>query len=364
MWVVFIKRTRATPLLHSCTNYRKIFAMALTHDEIRTRIIAALGPHVSIDPAWTDGMAARHLNLAILLNEYTDDASLETQIERIVECFIEHCKLSEEQCIAQLTVTPSKSGPGCVTAWFAHKEKELPPPPPPTAADEERAMLLRLVTMLQKTNIRTPSSPTEGSRHIEIKEASVCSEIEMLEALAIRFNVKGYDTRMIKLASIEFFISNYYASHKYEYTLFVKQDGLHVQLGELNFGNLQYSECIQNAPYTHKPSIIRVNPDLKKFESQIDKGLGDEHFKKFTSNSAWTYILLSMLVYNDHVFDTLTDMAVPRRRTASDAACELLSHFWKRGPDSPTGAHWPFLVQLMPREFAFHVDPMDTLRMF
>lgn len=340
--------------------------MALTHDEIRTRIIAALGRHVSIDPAWTDGMAARHLNLAILLNAYTNDASLETQIERIVECFIEHCKLSEEQCIAQLTVTPSKFGPGCVTVWFARNEKELPPPPPPTAADEERAMLLRLVTMLQKTNIRTPSSPTEGSFRIEIKEAWVCSETDILEALAIKINVKEYSSRMIKLASIEFefFIHNSCVSHKYEYTLFMKQDGLYVQLGELNVDNLQSPECNQNARYMHEPSIMQVGPCLNKFESRINMGLGGTYFRKVETRPAWTYILLSMLVYNDHVFDPLTDTTVPRRRTVSDAACELLSHFWKRGPDSTYRAHWPFLVKLMSREFTFHVDPMDTLRMF
>lgn len=228
------------------------------------------------------------------------------------------------------------------------------------SADEERAMLLRLVTMLQKKNIRTHISPIEGSFRIEIKDAWVCNNATAIYATTMFADTGNHGNQMIKLASIEFKFSN----HDYEYTLFMKQDGLYVQLGELNVGNLQPPECNENARYMREPSILQVTPDLNKFESRINMGLGGTHFSQIETRPAWTYILLSMLVYNDHVFDPLADTAVLRRRTGSDAACELFSHVWKRGPDSLYGAHWPFLVRLMSREFAFHVDPLDRQHMF
>ena len=78
----------------------------------------------------------------------------------------------------------------------------------------------------------------------------------------------------------------------------------------------------------------------------------------FGTTPAWCYILLSMLVYTDHVFDSADN---DDYRRVQHAFCEshmdaLLKPFWDATASSP----YPFLVRLMPPEFALSVNTEDS----
>lgn len=92
------------------------------------------------------------------------------------------------------------------------------------------------------------------------------------------------------------------------------------------------------------------------FETRFHKAARAAHpayRPAFGTTPVWCYILLSMLVYTDHVFDSIDND--DHRRVQYDFLesdmRELLIPFWDAMPSSP----YPFLVRLMPPEFALSI---------
>ena len=101
-----------------------------------------------------------------------------------------------------------------------------------------------------------------------------------------------------------------------------------------------------------------VQRDLDAFEDAFHSAARAAHEVFRTAlglKPTWCYILLAMLLYNEHVFDSITS---PVARTAEDTmdACNILAPFWGVDMTCDDGFWFPFIVRLMTPEFALRLD--------
>ena len=113
------------------------------------------------------------------------------------------------------------------------------------------------------------------------------------------------------------------------------------------------------------PWSVEVKSNLDVFEADFHKtarSANSVYRPAFGTTPAWCYILLSMLVYTDHVFDAVDDDDHERVQRAFREDCigDILQPFWPRSYDTRnTHGLYPFLVQLMTPMFALNIDDTD-----
>lgn len=111
------------------------------------------------------------------------------------------------------------------------------------------------------------------------------------------------------------------------------------------------------------PWSVRVTSDIDVFEAAFHKAAREAnstYHPAFGTTPAWCYILLSMLVYTDHVFDPADNADFSRVQHVfkeSDAMAALLEPFWDLTNEKHAWAQglYPFIVQLMPPAFALSI---------
>jgi hypothetical protein len=119
-------------------------------------------------------------------------------------------------------------------------------------------------------------------------------------------------------------------------------------------------------PGTHygldAPWSVDVKSDLDVFEASFHKAAHSANYTyhaAFGTTPAWCYILLSMLVYTDHVFDAVDDDDHERVQRAFREDCigDILQPFWDLRDKKHEWAQglYPFIVQLMPPAFALSI---------
>ena len=121
------------------------------------------------------------------------------------------------------------------------------------------------------------------------------------------------------------------------------------------------------------PWSVNVSSDIDVFEAAFHKAArtaNSTYRPAFGTTPAWCYILLSMLVYTDHVFDPVDDADFSRvqRNFKADDIGALLDPFWNLADKKHAWApglypFYPFLVQLMPPAFALSIRD-DALELF
>ena len=127
---------------------------------------------------------------------------------------------------------------------------------------------------------------------------------------------------------------------------------------------------------------IDVNPDFALFDAEFEETMRrttqPNEFGPIGTKPTWCYILLSMLVYTDHVFAPLDDKdAVRTQRDLPHAIAvrELLNCFWDMDAAWATAIetdehadyarlYYPFLVRLMTPEFALALNAETALDNF
>ena len=119
-------------------------------------------------------------------------------------------------------------------------------------------------------------------------------------------------------------------------------------------------------PGTHygmdAPWSVDVTSDLDVFEASFHKAARRANYvyrPAFGTTPAWCYILLSMLVYTDHVFDPVRDVDCARvqRVFREDCIEAILQPFWDLCGEKHEWAQglYPFIVQLMSPAFALSI---------
>lgn len=118
---------------------------------------------------------------------------------------------------------------------------------------------------------------------------------------------------------------------------------------------------------------VDVKSDINVFEADFHKAArtaNSIYRPAFGTTPAWCYILLSMLVYTDHVFDPVNeaDFCRVQHNFKEDGIDALLNPFWNLTDKKHAWApdlypFYPFLVQLMPPAFALSIRD-DTLELF
>lgn len=130
-------------------------------------------------------------------------------------------------------------------------------------------------------------------------------------------------------------------------------------------------------------SVVRptsLQSDLDAFEREFEKNARRELpsvCEVIGYGAVIPYILLCMLVYTEHVFAPLDDRAVERtqrRAPHTEPVRELLEPYFDmegareevvdEGVGSYSRLFYPFLVRLMPPEFALDINCEDMLSMF
>lgn len=121
------------------------------------------------------------------------------------------------------------------------------------------------------------------------------------------------------------------------------------------------------------PWSVDVTSNLDVFEAAFHKAAraaNSVYRPAFGTTPAWCYILLSMLVYTDHVFDPVDepDFSRVQRNFKADVIGALLDPFWNLTDKKHVWAQglypfYPFLVQLMPPAFALSIRD-DALELF
>lgn len=130
-------------------------------------------------------------------------------------------------------------------------------------------------------------------------------------------------------------------------------------------------------------SVVRptsLQSDLDAFEREFEKNARRELpsvCEVIGHGAVIPYIMLCMLVYTEHVFAPLDDGKVERtqrRAPHAEAVCTMLKPYfdldvaWEKAVDDGEWSYgrlfYPFLVRLMPVEFALDINCEDMLIMF
>lgn len=114
-----------------------------------------------------------------------------------------------------------------------------------------------------------------------------------------------------------------------------------------------------------------VREDLDEFDRVFEAHVKREFLptapQMIGHGATLAYVLLSMLVYTEHVFASLDDKTIKRTQRGEKHAADVqrvLDAYWAAAAAAATDTCYPFLVRLMPPEFALRIKTVEQLGMF